>query len=285
MTTRPKREISRQTLRALRESRPNNYGQYCGDYRVFDVAVGKDSFERVVALIDRLFDVLAEGGIDPKLVHIDGTQVLVVDGEKFRFRFAERLTKTPHQPTPEERARIRRGETYPRVPKWDYGGSGSLRLELAEGTSYSCAITWEDGKQGRVEDRLAEVVPAIRRLIEERKEYRIRAEESARVHAAQERERYRRESSRKRRAERVRALVAETARWHEAVLLRRYAEALRVAMVMARSGAPASGKEEPFVDELLRAAAALDPIPARIRREEPGEAVIDEVEKTAAEGD
>jgi hypothetical protein len=56
-------------------------------------------------------------------------------------------------------------------------------------------------------------------------------------------------------------------------------------MVMARSGAPASGKEEPFVDELLRAAAALDPIPARIRREEPGEAVIDEVEKTAAEGD
>jgi len=282
MTTRPKNEISRQTLRALRESRPNNYGQYCGDYRVFDVAVGKDSFERVVALIDRLFDVLAEGEIDPKLVHIDRTQVLVVDGEKFRFRFAERLTKTPHQPTPEERAQIRRGDIYPRVPKWDYGGSGALRLELAEGaSSYSCATTWEDGKQGRVEDRLPEVVPAIRRLIEERKEYRIRAEESARVHAAQERERYRRESSRKRRAERVRALVAETARWHEAVLLRRYAEALRVAMVMARSGAPASGKEEPFVDELLRAAAALDPIPARIRREDPGEAVIDQVEEPA----
>ena len=95
MSTRPKHEISRQTSRALKESRPNNYGQYCGDFRVLDVAVGKDSFERVVALIDRLFDVLAEGGIAPKLEHIDRTQVLVVDGEKFRLRFAERLTKTP----------------------------------------------------------------------------------------------------------------------------------------------------------------------------------------------
>ena len=28
MSTRPKHEISRQTLRALKESRPNNYGQY-----------------------------------------------------------------------------------------------------------------------------------------------------------------------------------------------------------------------------------------------------------------
>lgn len=277
MTTRPKYEISRQTLRALRESRPNNYGQYCGDYRALDVAVGKDSFERVVALIDRLFDVLAEGGIDPKLEHIDRAQVLVVDGEKFRFRFAERLTKTPHQPTPEERARVRRGETYPRVPAWDYGGSGSLRLELAEGTSHYHATTWEDGKQGRVEDRLAEVVPTIRRLVVAIKERRVRAEEQARIYAARESERYRLESARKKGAERVRSLVGEAARWHEATLLRRFAEALRAAMVVAGSAKPTNEREEPFVNELLRAAAALDPIPSRIRRVEPGEAVITEV--------
>ncbi|MEI6226485.1 MAG: hypothetical protein WCS72_17200, partial [Deltaproteobacteria bacterium] len=67
------------------------------------------------------------------------------------------------------------------------------------------------------------------------------------------------------------------ARWHEATLLRRYAEALRAAMVVAGSAKPTNEREEPFVNELLRAAAALDPIPSRIRRVEPGEAVITEV--------
>ena len=201
----------------------------------------------------------------------------MVDGEKFRFRIAERLTKTPHQPTPEERARVRRGETYPRVPAWDYGGSGSLRLELAEGTSHYHATTWEDGKQGRVEDRLAEVVPTIQRLVvgdQGAQGSRRRAGPDLR---RPREERYRLESARKKGAERVRSLVGEAARWHEATLLRRYGEALRAAMVVAGSAKSTNEREEPFVNELLRAAAALDPIPSRIRRVEPGEAVITEV--------
>jgi len=130
-----------------------------------------------------------------------------------------------------------------------------------------------------VEDRLTEVVPTIQRLVVAAKEYRVRAEESARVYAARERERYRREYARKKSVERVRALVAEASRWHESVLLRRYAEAHRSAGAIADLDAPRSEDEGSFVDELLRAAGALDPIPARIRSEEPAEPVTEEAEE------
>jgi len=229
----------------------------------FDVSVGPGSVARVVELIDRLAEILVIGASRPIFEHDDRRNTIVkVEGESIRLRIVEELDRTKHEPTPEERLRLKEQHVYPRVPKWNYSPTGRLRLEISE-TLYGGKEVWSDRPDQVLEDLLPQIARAIRETAVRQRTRRTEIEEQARISAARERERWAEEERKRKRDERHRSLVAEAKRWQEAALLREYAgELQRTAATSSTTYDPAALGE--LIEELRDAADHLDPIPDHV---------------------
>jgi hypothetical protein len=263
MPVRPRSDIARRTRTGLRSSRPNEKGLLVGDAQTFDVAIGPESVGRVVALIDDLADLLIDGKTKPVFESGDRrTTVVKVGGEPIRLRIVEELDRTRHDPTPDERTRLKQDFVYPRVPAWDYRPDGRLRFEIAE-TIYGGKEIWSDRPDLKLEGVLVRIAQAIRDTATKQRTRRTEMAERARISAAEERERWEQEARKRKRDERHRALVAEARRWQEAGLLREYAAELRHSALPSRKTLDRSGLLA-FIEELHEAADHLDPVVERL---------------------
>ena len=263
MPPRPKSDIARRTFSSLRACSPNDKGLLVGDVNSFDVSIGPASIARVVALIDRLTELLATGATPPAFENGGRRMTIVkVDGEGIRLRIVEEVDRTKHNPTPEERGRLKERFVYPRVPDWDYSPAGRLRLEVAE-TLYGGKEAWSDRPDQTLEVVLPLIVQAIRETAARQRTRRIEIEDQARLSAARERERWDAEERKRKQDERHRALVAEAKRWQEAALLREYAGELQRAAAMSSLAGDHDGLGA-LIEELHDASDLMDPIPDRL---------------------
>jgi len=263
MPPRPKSDIARRTLSSLRACSPNDKGLLVGDINSFDVSIGPASIARVVALIDKLAEFLATGATPPAFESGGRRMTIVkVDGEGIQLRIVEEVDRTKHNPTPEERGRLKERFVYPRVPDWDYSPAGRLRLEVAE-TLYGGKEAWSDRPDQTLEVVLPLIVRAIRETAARQRASRAKIDEQARLSAARERERWDAEERKRKQDERHRALVAEAKRWEEAALLREYAGELQRAAAMSSLAGDYDALGA-LIEELHDASDHMDPIPDRL---------------------
>lgn len=263
MAFKPKSDIARATKAALRGGRPDDRGLLHGDAQSFDVAISPGSVERAVTIVDRLIGLLREGGLPPTIEQVDyRTKHLKLDGEVLKLRLAEELDRTRHVPTKEEQARLEERFHYPRVPAWDYQPTGRLSLTVAP-AQYGQTETWTDRPEAPIEDAFPRIIKVIRQLVITQRTQRTEVEQRARLSAEREHARYEAEARERKRREYRSSFVAEARRWQEAALLRDYARELQVeaaGLADLQESEPLAG----FIEDLLEASDAIDPIPGRL---------------------
>lgn len=194
-----------------------------------DLAVTPGAVERALKVLNALLTTLDSGGL--KLVSSKTGEVrdlLEVDGVRFRLRLTEKVNRSDHKATREERQRAAR-ESWYQPPRWEYAGSGFLTFWVIEvGRSWNLSWNQKESSNLQLDSAafLGHVVAALQQLAARAKEGqeadRLRALEYERQRRLEEerRERLQREE------ERVKCLRAEAASWREAALLRSYSVAV-----------------------------------------------------------
>jgi hypothetical protein len=221
------------------------------------MAVAADHAERAGRILDVLVRLLEEHGAT---IELGEWSVVVITGERFRFRLKQETTRSDHHPTSAERRELQQHPIFNNVRKWDWHHTDKLTLELFDDVryTYNPVARLRDGKRGRIEDKLAALPEILRRLVEQRQAQRA---ESERRRLAYEEQRRLEEEQRARAEEerrRVAALVQEAKQWREASLIHEYAVALESAVRAA--GVSEDGPEMKRVRWAQQVASTMDPI-------------------------
>jgi hypothetical protein len=148
-----------------------------------------------------------------------------IAGRRLEIILAEIVKQVPHQPTREEAERQRK-YSWNTPKKWDYKPTGHLRLTVGRYLWVSIRHTWTDGKRGRLEGYLGDVLRTLR-LMEH--VFKKEAEEDAR-RAQEEQERRRREEEVRRQqaehARKIQVLRQLTNAYHESRLIHEFLDNL-----------------------------------------------------------
>lgn len=183
--------FSQRTLSFLSKSKRTSHGfLICDGPALFKCSISPSQLARTALILDAIERALPTVG--GKVVRGPETRPLSLDfdGQQVIFSVAERFTRTSVIPESQ------RHNTFP-VPDYTYHFTGELKLSV-DGY-FDGRKSWSDGKRGRLEDKLKEVVlglaaaaAAMRRLTQERLAQRAKAEEVARIRQAHEAEERRR---------------------------------------------------------------------------------------------
>jgi hypothetical protein len=190
-----------------------------------DVAVTRDQIDRACRVMDAIVKVLEARGYpvtvagDPK-----AKTTVSVDGESFEFGIDEKVGRSDHLPTKEERARY--GTSYWMIPKYDYEPTGLLFLRIRN-APYGCRQQWADGKRQKIEDCLGEFVLGLRAAAQREKE--LREERRLREIARAEEQKRQAELERLARLEKMRIekLTNDVGAWELANRIRGYIQELQ----------------------------------------------------------
>jgi len=182
--------------------------------------VGRDQWRRALRLLDSLLKALEKRGHSVSAGTEAKPQTLLeIGGQTISLSLKERLDRSEHQLTKEERVREARSEWSWARP-YDYKPSGQLRFR-ADGLQGSGARhTWSDGRRETLEEKLGQVVVGIEAAAafehERRQRWAAQSAEWEKRRQAQEEERARQEQERQRVSE-LRAMADD---WAAAARLR-----------------------------------------------------------------
>jgi hypothetical protein len=153
---------------------------------------------------------------------------LLVEGEGISFLIEERQDKTPHSPTPQERAKKERNPWF-RMPTVDYYRTGKLRfVRIDSETTYRTRReSWYDRKGKRVEDQLKDILNGFLDLSLAIKAKRADDERERHEREEQERQRVAAEERREGQKKLIETLERQAGAWLRATQLRRYLRAFR----------------------------------------------------------
>jgi len=154
---------------------------------------------------------------------------ITVAGEPITFRIEEPNRRIDHVLSAEDQKRKNRGE-YVYGPRWDYVHSGSLCLQIHEGTSRYGGRTWRDGRLKRLEDQIPAILQALYDMSLKIKTQRAKHERQEREYQEQERLRQERHARRNAELTLIHELERQAGAWQSAGLLRRYLRAARRAL-------------------------------------------------------
>jgi hypothetical protein len=213
---------------ALKGMKPDKYGAIHSTVAdAFLVRLHPDSKDRVLRIADAFVKACDGRGFELRRGN-DGSRYagqlrVVVEGEDFEFSIDERMRQEPYQMTAEEVARRKRGG-YVYTPRYQYVPTGMLTIKVGPGYGSGLPQSWTDSRNQKLEERLGEVVLALRRLSAWRivarekrqlKEQRVAREQQRRADLRERIEAERKAISRLeeearnwRRAEEIRAFVA-----------------------------------------------------------------------------
>ncbi len=189
-----------------------------------DIAVTRDQVERACRVMDALVKALEARGYPVTVAGDPKAKTTVnIDGESFEFGIDEKISRSDHLPTKEERARY--GKSYWMMPKYDYEPTGLLCLRIRN-APYGCRQQWADGKRQKIEDCLGEFVLGLRAAAQREKE--LREERRLREIAWAEEKKRREELERLARLDKMRAekLTKDAADWELANRIRGYVQEL-----------------------------------------------------------
>ncbi len=213
--------LTEKTLVALEKGKADEKGIIQPRNKIsFDIAVTREQVERACRVMDALVKALeARGYLVSVAGHPMAKTTVNVDGESFEFGIDEKVGRSDHLPTKEERARY--GTSYWRIPKYDYEPTGLLFLRIRN-APYGCRQQWADGKRQKIEHCLGEFVLGLRAAAQREKE--LREERRLREIAWAEEQKQREELQRLARLEKMRAekLTKDAADWELANRIRGY---------------------------------------------------------------
>ena len=228
--------LTKATRRQLKSARSDDYGVIkCVSPDLFYLRIGPESVERALRILDALFRAFEVRGYKVEAAKRDtGYARVIVQEEAISFSLEERVRRRPHHLTDQEKSRKQR-YVWSWAPKYDYIPAGALMLKLD--TRYGSGLrgTWSDTRQRRVEDCLNDVIVAMVRLAEWKKQERRRAEEQRKRREEENARRAVLRARREREARALEQLQANALAWAKAQQLRAY-----IAAVKAR--AEAEGK-------------------------------------------
>ncbi|MBL0706276.1 hypothetical protein [Sinomonas cellulolyticus] len=175
--------------------------------------------------------------------------------DEFRLWFTQASLKQPHEPTPRELARARRGYVFP-----DFDTIPDDRLGIAirgDGGTF-WASDWKDTDEDRLEEHLAQIL----------EEFRLRHahldEERTRRAAQEHRRQLERDQDRAQARDRFmetgifKAMENQASQWVKADDLRRYAEALRQHSALLDIEDAAKARE--WANQIAARARSIDPL-------------------------
>jgi hypothetical protein len=187
-----------------------------------------------------------------------GHHLVVSSGQdSLRISIVERMTRSDHRKTAEERASEAR-TGYSWAPKHDYAPSDRLTLELVNRRYYPVLASWSDGALRRIESVLGSVVVRIEEKLVELGVQRLKQEEENQA---------RRDAEKRRELEAVRRqhhdalgkdLSEMTARWSEAARIRDFLA--EVASRLETVDLPATPGQRAWLDWAHAYADEIDPM-------------------------
>jgi hypothetical protein len=221
---------------------------------------------RALILLDALAKALAERGhelvfgVKHELRSTAYSLAAYVGEQPVKVAFYEPTRRIPHVLTKREEASLT-GGYFPGVPDYDFPSSGIFRLTIGGSLGMAHRV-WSDGKMGKLEARLGEIVVGVERAAEVLAEHRRQCEARRRADAEHARQR----ELDQRRAEHQRALEAELFQMAKAW---RDAPAVRAFLRAVEDGTPPEARTETFATWLAWAKGrveVLDPLsePAQI---------------------
>ncbi len=122
---------------------------------------------------------------------------VVLSGRTVPIKLTEIFKQVPHHPTREE-LKDQHLFSWVRPPKWDRQATGRLTLNVGTSSWENIRHTWTDGKHGRLEDYLGDVLRTVRLL---GVVFKKKAEEEARQAQKEEERRRRKEELQRQQAE------------------------------------------------------------------------------------
>lgn len=264
-------QVAETVGRVLRKARPNHDGllECLGESPVW-VRVTPDNVKRAVLIVDSLVRAALERGCElrrpqPRNGSWGKQQsALLVEGEAVTFRLADKLRRIEKVSTSSEQRPWKEnlGSLEPRrtrlVP------AGGMKLALCSFGWSEARRTWSDTRSLVLEDRLNELMLALREHAE--RERRKRAERDEWHQRREEEHRRAHEEQRRRELEerQVRDLIDECAARVRALDLRAYLDELEAEA--KRTGQPLQGtKLGEWIAWAREQAERMDPLPARLR--------------------
>jgi hypothetical protein len=218
--------------KVLRKAKPDNEGfVVCGGAGKFNAKIGPASIDRVVIVIHATAFAAVE---NCHKLSISDDFCIVVDEQPLAVRIYEIKDKKAHLPTPDDlkrqakedewrlRCNITYGSSRNVYPAWDYFPTGRLVIEISDPklTSWNAdhiVGRWRDTSSRRLEDRLGEVMMALK--VGGVTARHRRAKEAEEAHIAREVEEKRREQDIQRRLlEKVTKFLMEKADKHGQLL-------------------------------------------------------------------
>jgi hypothetical protein len=178
------------TKRAFQATSKNERGMLVpAEVKASHIRISAAALPRALRILDALFYAVEKQGYSVGWATATGARPkILVGGEELEPCVSEDFSRKAHTPTPEE-IDHRKKNLYVYAPNWDYVPTGELHLAL-EGLPWgikSIRSSWSDGKRGRVEKHLGELVAtlphlaeAIKRIREENERERLRREEEQR---------------------------------------------------------------------------------------------------------
>jgi len=185
------------------------------------LSVTPEHLDRGLRLMNRFAWILEEHGFkfaDPEEGK-DAIRLVYVSSEtEVGFSITEQVERYPRELKPEEK-----GRSYI-YDQWRYRPTGRLRLMISEYYPHGARKSWGDGKNTKLDDKLADAVPEFEACAKAIYAHELETKEWHRRYEEDQRRREQAEAQKRKEAERKAAFVAAAANWSAAQQLRNFRE-------------------------------------------------------------
>lgn len=246
------------TLKALRKGKPDRDG-LCSVSGVhgLPVTISPGQADRAARFFDALLKAIEKAGYQVRPWETYERRArFIVEGEEIEFSMRERLLRSDHVPTAEDKK-------YPSMaPKWDFRPSGELRFKIVTERGYGSGMEWQDGPQHPLESRLNAIFLSILQAASNKKAQAAMQAARAQLQAEEERRRWELEARRREEQRQAEALVEQAHQWQRAQLLRQFVGAVRKEAIARYGNIEPGSSADVWLKRVSAVAERLDPIPA-----------------------
>jgi len=252
------------TLKSLHSARKDERGlvrpiaQQC-----LDIAVGPNSIERAVRIMDALVKALEGRGYPVTILEKERkrlTCVKVMD-ETLHIQMKEGTNRTERQLTPAQKKEREQSPWMHRWPQYDYVPSGRLALHITSDDYLGDSRKiWADGGKQRLENCLNSFICGLSTAAQAIKAARAERERWKQEWAERERRRQEEEKRRLEEEARIQDLIAKVTSWDTNRKIRQFLAAAEEAITEKHGSLQASSELSRWLSWARRYADAIDPL-------------------------
>ncbi|MDX8406216.1 MAG: hypothetical protein R8K50_08730 [Mariprofundus sp.] len=151
--------LTKRTMSSFNKAKTDERGVLLSRNKIhLDVRVTQDTLGRACLIMDTLIKTIELRG---HKVRTEGERplktIVEVDGESIGFSLDEKIQRTDHRPTTEEKRKHK--DHYWRIPRYDHLPTGNLSLNILEWSAPR--KRWSDGKRQKIEGCLGSFIQGL----------------------------------------------------------------------------------------------------------------------------